>query len=151
MKRLVAEIHQSSDGVLHSLDYCVDEEKRLVVAVTHTLLEFIRESIPDDRALEALVAEAEAGCYISPNPAMPDWGVNDINIWLAPPMALPGHVCITNENTEYSSDRDHGNPQLFTYKQFHAALRHWREFQAVVAREGKNQLVGQRHEAEFPD
>lgn len=151
MKRLIAEIHKSSDGVLHSLGYCVDEHRELDTAVTHTLLELIRGSVPNDRALESLVTQAETGCYVSPNPSMPDWGVNDINIWLVPPMARPSQVCVTNENTEYSSDEEYGQPQRFTFKQFHAALKHWRESQALIAREGKDKLLGQRFEVEFPD
>lgn len=150
MKQLIAEIHRSSDGVLHCLGYCVDENTKLDVAVTHTLLELIRESVPDDQVLESLVAQAAAGRYTSPNPSLPDWGVNDINIWLAPPMAQPGHLCVTNENTEYSSDEAHGQPQQFTFEQFRAALSHWRQFQALVTREGKENLLGRRVEAEFP-
>src|SRR5450830_510301 len=98
-----------------------------------------------------LYAQAEAGRYVSPNPSIPDWGVNDINIWLLAPMAQPAHVCITNENTEYSSDEEYGKPQQFTYEQFRAALKHWREFQKLIAREGKEKLVGQRFEVAFPE
>jgi hypothetical protein len=151
MKNLIARVEVLSNGIVSMGMGCFDNEENLDVATTSTLLDLIEQSIPDDRALEALVAQAEAGRYVSPNPAMPDWGVNDINIWLVAPMAQPGHVCVTNENTEYSSDDDHGNPQQFTYKQFHAALKHWREFQALITQQGKDKLVGQRYAAKFPD
>ena len=151
MKNLIARVEVLSNGIVSAGMGCFDGEENLDVATTHTLIDLIEQSIPDDQTLEALVVQAKAGRYISPNPAMPDWGVNDINIWLAPPMAQPGHVCITNENTEYSSDEDHGNPQQFTYAQFHAALNHWREFRELMAREGKEHLVGRRYVAVFPE
>jgi hypothetical protein len=81
---------------------------------------------------------------------MPDWGVNDTNIWLVAPMAQPGHVCIANENSGEFSTEEGGQPQQFTYEQFHAALSHWREFQKMLAREGKENLVGRRYEAVLP-
>lgn len=151
MRNLIARVELLSNGLVSIGMGCFDALGRLDTATTHTLLELVEQSVPDDQALEALVAGAEAGLYISPNPAMPDWGVNDINIWLAAPMAQPGHVCVTNENTEYSSDEEYGQPQQFTFKQFHAALKHWREFQALIAHEGKDKLLGQRFEVEFPE
>lgn len=151
MKKLIARVEVLSNGVVSTGMGCFDSEGNLDIATTHTLLDLVEQSIPDDQALEVLVAQAEAGHYISPNPAMPDWGVNDINIWLVAPMAQPGHVCITNENTEYSSEEGYGQPQQFTYAQFHAAMKHWREFQALIAREGKDSLVGQRFEAPWPE
>ena len=39
----------------------------------------------------------------------------------------------------------------FTYEQFRAALKHWREFRELMAREGKDKLVGRRFEAIFPE
>lgn len=151
MKKLIAEVWRYPDGHLSTALYSRDENGDLDKAMNQTILDLVEESIPDDQFLEALVAQAEAGRYISPNPDLPDWGVNDINIWLVPPMAQPGHVCITNENTEYSSDEAHGKPQQFTYAQFYAALKHWREFQALIALEGKDSLLGQRYEAVFPE
>jgi hypothetical protein len=65
-------------------------------------------------------------------------------------MAQPGHICISNENTnEYSTEG--GQPQQFTYEQFRAALKHWREFREMMEREGKENLVGRRYEAVFPE
>lgn len=94
---------------------------------------------------------AEVGTYVSPDPSLPDWSVNDKNVWLVPPMAEPGHVCISNENAGDFSVSDGGQAQQFTYEQFRAALKHWREFRDLMAREGKDKLVGRRCEAVFPE
>lgn len=37
-------------------------------------------------------------------------------------------ICISNENTGEYSTEEGGQPQQFTYEQFRAALKHWREF-----------------------
>lgn len=74
-----------------------------------------------------------------------------MNLWSRPPLAKPGHICISNENTDVYSTNEGGEPQRFTYAQFRAALKHWREFSDLIAREGRERLVGQRHEAEFPE
>lgn len=149
MRRLVAEI---SARVEIPVFYCLSEADEVDRSVSWTLLGLLAESWPpDDSQLEALVAEAEAGRYVPRDPSLPDWGVNDKNVWLVPPMAKPGHICISNENTgEYSTDEG-GQPQQFTYEQFRAALKHWREFRELVAHEGKDNLVGRRHEAVFPE
>jgi len=78
-------------------------------------MDLIDLSHPNEDELEGFVLQAEAGQYVSPNLDLPDWGVNDVNIWLVAPMAKPGCVCITNENTDFSSD-DGGEPQQFTLK-----------------------------------
>lgn len=67
------------------------------------LIDFLHMASWSEFALQellALVRQAEAGTYQSPNERLPDWGVNDVNIWLAPPKADRGAFCITNENTE---------------------------------------------------
>lgn len=151
MKRIIAEVHASHDGVLHSLLYCISDNGEVDRSVTETLLHFVEMSYPSENQIEQLMALAESGGYAPKNPEWADWGVNDINIWLLAPMAQPGHVCITNENTDYNSDEEHGNPQQFTYEQFRAALKHWREFRELMAREGKENLIGRRYEAVFPD
>lgn len=150
MKKLIAKVEVLPNGMVSTGMGCFDGEEHLDIATTHTLLELVEQANPDEQGLEAVVDQAERGLYTSPNPGLPDWGVNDINIWLVAPMAKPGHVCITNENTEYSSDEVHGNPQQFTYQQFRAAMKHWREFRELMAREGKEKLVGRRYEAAFP-
>ncbi len=125
--------------------YCIGEDGQVDRAITETLLDLIEQSSPHEDELDSLVMLAESGRYVSPNLSLPDWGVNDTNIWLVPPMAKPGHVCIANENSgDFSTDG--GVPQQFSYEQFRVALKHWREFMSLVAKEGKQNLVGRRHE-----
>ena len=147
--KIIGEIFKLPSGSLLPQLYCVQENGQVDRAVSDTLLDLIQKSYPHEDQLEALVAQAEAGRYASPDPSLPDWGVNDTNIWLVAPMAQPGRVCIANENSgDYSSDG--GEPQHFTYEQFHAALNHWREFKQLIAQEGKESLTGRRYEAALP-
>lgn len=152
MKKLIADIAKKPDGGLRSRFYCQDAAGQLDQAISHTLLLLITESPPaSDAELEALVSEAEAGHYVPRDPSLPDWGVNDKNVWFVPPMAQAGHICISNENTSEYSTEGGGQPQQFTYEQFRTALKHWREFRELIAREGKDMLVGRRYEAVFPE
>ena len=151
MKKIIAGIFRHPNNRLYTTFYCNEADGSVNRAITDTLLDLIEQSSPDyDDELEALVLQAEAGQYVSPNLDLPDWGANETNIWLVPPMAKPGYVCISNEYTDFSSD-DGGEPQQFTYAQFKAALAHWREFMRQVEREGKEKLVGKRFEAVLPD
>ena len=152
MTKLVADIWKHPQGFLSAKFYCCDADDQLDRAITHTLLSLVKEAAPpSDAGLEALIAEAEAGRYVPRDPSLPDWGVNDKNVWLVAPMAEPGHICISNENTGEYSTEEGGQPQQFTYEQFRAALKHWREFRELMAREGKDKLVGRRYEAVFPE
>jgi hypothetical protein len=149
MKQIIAEVSKRPNDWMRTMLYCVGENGEVDRAVTDTLLDLIEQSFPHEDQLESLVALAEAGRYVSPNPALPDWGVNDTNIWLAAPMAEPGHVCVSNENAgDFSTEG--GVPQLFTYQQFRAALNHWREFMALLSAEGKDKLVGRRYTTVLP-
>jgi len=150
MKKIIAEIFKRPNDWLSIMFYCVGKDGQVDQPVSRTLMDLIELSHPTEDELEGFVLQAEAGQYVSPNLKLPDWGVNDVNIWLAAPMAKPGCVCITNENTDFSSD-DGGEPQQFTYAQFKAALAHWREFMRQIEREGKEKLVGKRFEAVLPD
>lgn len=148
MRRLVAEVSARTETPVF---YCLNEVDELDRSVSWTLLDLLAESWPpDDDQLETLVAEAEAGRYVPRDPSLPDWGVNDKNVWLVAPIARLGHICIANENTDEYSTEEGGQPQQFTYGQFRAALKHWREFRELMAREGKENLVGRRYEAVFP-
>jgi len=152
MSRIVAEIFRRPDGSLGRTFYCIGDDEELDQAVTDTLLDLVAEmSAPSDSSLESLVLRAAKGAYVSPDSSLPDWSVNDKNVWLVPPMAKPGHICIANENTGEYSTEEGGQPQQFTYEQFRAALKHWREFRELMAREGKENLVGRRYEAAFPE
>jgi hypothetical protein len=150
MKTIIAEVFRLKDGTLLPQFYCVEGDGQVSRAVTDTLLDLIGQAHPHEDELERWVKLAQSGGYKSPNGEMPDWGVNDTNIWLVAPMAQPGHVCIANENSGEFSTEEGGQPQQFTYEQFHAALSHWREFQKMLAREGKENLVGRRYEAVLP-
>lgn len=150
MKRIIAEVFEKPNGWVSTTLYCIGEDGQVDRAITDTLLELIEQSYPNEDELENWVTLAELGTYVSPNLSLPDWGVNDTNIWLVPPMAKPGHICIANENTGDFSTDPGGVPQQFTYEQFRVALKHWREFVNLIKREGKQNLVGRRHETAFP-
>lgn len=151
MKRLIAEVLKRPDGSLHSVLYCVGDDGRPDQAIANTLLEFLELSYPSAAEIERLVALAEAGSHVPKNPAWADWGVNEVDLWLLPPMAEPGHICISNENMGEYSTEEGGSPQQFTYEQFRAALKHWREFRELISREGMDKLIGRRYEAVFPE
>jgi len=160
MKKMIAEVYKRPSNSLGIGFYCLEDDGTPVYAITETLLDLIEQSTPrHDRELEELVLQAEAGKYISPNLALPDFGANETNIWLTPPMAKPGCVCISNEDTvyaRYDEEEDEPpqkgeGPQQFTYEQFKAALAYWRQFRQKVDREGRENLVGKRFEAVFPE
>lgn len=148
MKRIIGEIFKRPNGWLSTMFYCIGESGEVDRAITDTLLELIEQSCPHEDELEKLVELAETGCYVSPDPTLPDWGANDINIWLVPPMAKPGCVCISNENAgDFAADG--GEPQQFAYSEFRLALKHWREFKELIVKEGKEKLVGQQYEVQL--
>lgn len=146
MKRLIAEVLKRPDGSFHSVLYCAGDTGLPDPAITNTLLEFLELSYPSATEIEHLTAFAEAGRYVPKNPDWADWGINEVDLWLRPPIATPGYICIANENTAEYSIEEGGEPQ-----QFRAALRHWREFRGLMAQQGKENLVGRRYEAVFPE
>jgi hypothetical protein len=149
MRRLVAEVSARTEIPVF---YCLREADEIERSVSWTLLDLLAESWPpDDDQLEALISRAELGRYVPAAPSLPDWSINDKNVWLTPPMAELGCICVSNENAGDFSVSDGGRPQQFTYEQFRAALKHWREFRELMAREGKANLVGRRYEAVFPE
>jgi hypothetical protein len=150
-KIIVAEVVQLRGGSLMPVLSGINANGDVDDALTQTLLTFVMLSAPSHRDIEGLLQSVEAGQYIPEHPEWADWGVNDVDLWLRPPMAEPGHICISNENTVEYSTEEGGQPQQFTYEQFRAALKHWREFRELMAREGKDKLVGQRYEAVFPE
>ncbi|WP_266170499.1 hypothetical protein [Dyella subtropica] len=142
MKRLVAEVTKLPSGSLRPQFYFVDESG-INRSVTETLLDLVSESSAKALAeLEVLIESSERGGYKPENPDLPDWSVNEKYVWLRPPMAGPGFICISNE---YSGEYSHseGRPQLFTYRQFHDAVRHWRGFLEAFRERGGENLVGQ--------
>jgi hypothetical protein len=152
MKLMLAEFFRFSNGRPVPEFYCSRVDATVDQGVTETLFALIQEQPVDiSEKLQALVAEAEAGRYTPKNPDLPDWSINNKDVWLTPPMAKPGHIAISNEYTEDFSVWEGGEAQQFTYAQFRAALKHWREFLALVEKEGKENWVGRRYEAEFPE
>ncbi|MES2786559.1 MAG: hypothetical protein V4684_13930 [Pseudomonadota bacterium] len=152
MKKIIADISTQPGAGDRMRFYCQKGDGQVDKAITHTLLRLIAETeSPSDAELDELVFQAAAERYIPKDPSLPDWGVNDKNVWLVPPMAEPGHICISNENTYEFAAEEGGQPQQFTYEQFQVALAHWRKFLQIVALEGKESLVGMRFETVFPD
>jgi len=152
MRKLVSEWYRLPSGSVTPQFYCLDHSQQLVQGVTDTLLELIGDSLhPSELKLEALVEKAEAGLYTPADPDLPDWSVNNKDLWLVPPMAHPGRIAISNEYSGDFAVSEGAEPQQFTFAQFRAALKHWREFLALVARDGKEHWVGRRYETEFPE
>ncbi|MDT0140823.1 hypothetical protein [Acidovorax sp. PRC11] len=150
MKRLIAEVLKRPDGSTHAVLYCLGEDGRPDQAIGNTLLEFVELSYPSVTEIEQLVTLAENCGYVANNPDWADWGINDVDLWLRPPLATPGHICISNENTSQFS-AEGGQPQQFTYGQFRTALKHWQEFRELMVQEGRESLVGRRYETLFPE
>jgi len=149
---LIANLFQYPSGNLIPHFSCADIAGTVAPSVTLTLCQLIAESIPpSDERLEKLVFEAEAGLYTPADPDLADWEVNEKFVWLVPPMARPGHIAISNEYSGDLAVSEGAEPQQFTYAQFRAALKHWREFLALVARDGKESWVGRRYETEFSE
>ena len=148
MKKLISEVFRLPSGSLIAQFYCVDDLGQPVRAVSETLLDLISEaSTKGEAELEGLVLQMERGLYVPSNPDLPDWSVNDKYVWLRPPMAKIGHICVSNENGEDFS-QDEGEPQQFTIEQFRAALTHWRNFKALMDAQGRDAFIGRRFETD---
>ena len=149
MKRIQPLVYELKDRELHVAFSCIDKEGAPDEAVSATLLDLIEMSCwaksSRDELCE-LVRRAEAGQYISPNSQLPDFGFNDVNIWLAPPMAPSGMLTITNENTIYDSESK--NLQHFTFSQFWTAFNFWQKVSTFVLEHGIAAL--QTHHLEAP-
>jgi hypothetical protein len=144
--RIVAEVVKLSNGMLVPRLYCIGENGAEERAVTDTLLDLVSESAPRTTAyLCEFLTEVEAGAYKSSNPNLPDWGLNDKNVWIVPALAEKGIVRISNENFEAYSD-EYGEPQEFSIQQVRAAFQHWERFQSILAEKGKENLVGVKFE-----
>jgi hypothetical protein len=119
----------------------------LDVAATATLVDLIymahwgEDSL---RALKDLVSQAESGMYISPNPDLPDFGINDVNLWLAVPKPKPSTICVTNENTEFTHEA--GGEQYFSFQQFWHAMSCYERLAKVAVELGADRLVEGRVE-----
>lgn len=88
--RIVAEVVKLSNELLVPRLYCVGDDGEEERSSTDTLLDLVTESWPHEASLSDLLTRAETGTYTPANPALPDWGVNDKNVWVVPPMAKKG-------------------------------------------------------------
>jgi len=150
MKKIIAELFQLPNGAYLPQFYCLKEDGQPDPAISSTLLELIADSHgTSGEELKALIDQAEAGRYVPQDPSLPDWSVNDKNVWLISPMAELGHVCISNENNGDYSVSDGGQAQQFSYEQFRTALSHWESFKARMKASGMDSLVGQRYETDL--
>lgn len=147
--KLVAELWERG-GHQYRLFYCSDMNGGIDNAVSDTLLSLIEMSSWGDgkplKELDALVTAAEARKYISPNTNLPDYGFNDVNIWLDKPMAPENGICVTNENTTYCSD---GEPQNFTFQEYWQARSHWIDYLALLKQQGNDAMIGKKFEVPF--
>ncbi len=151
-----AGVFELKGGALTTSFCCQQENGETDDATTQTLMDFIQQTDDLLPQVEALMKRHQAGEY-QPEPKYEnscDWGVNQTLLWLRPPTAKLGQLAITNEWTIYNGeDGDYGPPnqQHFTYEQFWAAMKHWQAFREIVAQKGKENLVGQRFEAPWPE
>lgn len=151
MKKLIADIYRKPDGRMRRRYYCRGADGELDFSVGDTLLILLSQSNRESSAeLGSLVSVAEAGEYVPDDPSLPDWGVNDKNVWLVPPMAEPGHICIANEYSDKYFSDEGGRPQQFTYAQFRIALDHWNQFESLLDDIGLAP-EGRCYECDFPD
>ena len=150
MKILVADIAAEPGRLLRSRFYCLNANGNSDIAITQTLLDFVEGLHDLWPRMEEAIALQQSGQYTTDHPDSSDFSINDIELWLRPPMAQPGHVCISTDYTEAYSV-EHGQPQQFTYEQFRAAMTHWHAFQERITKEGKESMVGQRFEAPWPE
>lgn len=149
MKKMIAEVYKLPSGSLMPQMYCIESDGNVNRAVTDTLLSLVTElndKMMDE--LEALVSASEVGTYRPVDPDLPDWGINDKNVWLMPPKAKPGCLCVSNEYVPDYSDDD-GEPQQFTRQQFRQALAHWKSFQKLIQERGLPNMIGHRVEVQL--
>ena len=149
MKKLIAEIFELPNGSLLPQLYCIDEDGQVSRSITDTLLDTIAELSPKAATeLDSFLAVVESGRYEPQELSLPDWSINEKLIWVTPPRARRGYLVITNENIpEYSLDD--GQPQEFSMQQFRSAMAHWKNFQKLVQKKGKESLVGEKFEVDF--
>lgn len=151
MKKIVAEVMLLKNKSLYPRLYCVREDGTEDEAVSLTLCDVVWELNGNPiLELERLVDDACMERYIPVNPDLPDMSINDKLIWVRPPFAALGKICISNENIpEFSVDG--GSPQCFTLEQFKLAARLVSNFELEIAKQGRENLIGQRFEVNFPE
>jgi hypothetical protein len=147
--KIVAQVFRMPNGLLRPQLYAVNSKGKIDRGSSETLLEFISElGSPIGHEFESLLSQAESSTYIPKNPDLPDWSVNDKNVWVRPPRAMQGKLCISNENiAAYSSDE--GIPQQFTISQYRNASVHWKTFQKYIKEKELSKIVGEQFKKEI--
>lgn len=150
MKKVVAEVILLSNKSFYPRIYCIDQYGVEDDAVSMTLCEAVWELNGDPIAeLEKLIKEAFVGIYSPNKPELPDMSINDKLIWVRPPFAVLGQVCISNENVpEFSVDE--GAPQCFTLSQVQVVAKLASDFLCEIANKGRENLFGSRFVADLP-
>jgi len=150
MKKIVAEIVLLPNRCLYPRFYCVGQDGFEDEAVSTTLCDTIWELNGEPVAeLEKLMKDALDGIYIPNRPELPDMSINGKLIWVRPPFAMLGQVCISNENVpEFSVDE--GAPQCFTLSQVQVVAKLASDFLCEIASKGRENILGSRFVADLP-
>lgn len=133
MSRLEVRAMTLNDGRAYVYYVAFDDTDQPNDAVNATILDLVKMAHWRGDSLNKLVElvlRAQSGAYQSPNPGLPDFGINDVNIWLAEPNARPGMICVTNENTEYT--HEFGRQQHFTFNDFWSLLKCFTELSTAI-------------------
>lgn len=150
MKKIVAELILLSNKSIYPRVYCIDETGRENEAITATLCDAIWELRGRPLLeLKELINSFILGKYQPIDQELPDMSINDKFIWVRPPLANKSEICISSENiSEYSIDD--GLPQYFNFEQFNAVCNVVEEFENIIIKHGKENLLGIKIEIDFP-
>lgn len=149
MKKIVAEVISLSNRSLYPRIYCIGDDGHEEQAVSLTLCDAVWElNGPPILELEEIARRAVEGQYVPENVDLPDFSINDKLIWVRPPFAELGQVCISNENVpEFSIDE--GTPQCFSMNQVRLVANLASKFSSEIASRGRENLLGRRFELDF--
>lgn len=151
MKKIIAEVMLLPNKSLYPRIYCIRHDGVEDEAISLTLCDSVWELSGEPiLKLKGIIEDSFLGRYAPSNPDLPDMSINEKLIWVRPPFAVPGGVCISNENVpEFSIDE--GTPQSFTSDQFKLVTEVASNFLAEIAKQGRENLLGHRFEVNFPD
>ena len=131
-----------NDGRIHVYYSALNGDGTPDHAADSTLLDLIDMAHWGSDMLDSLcslVQQAESGGYVSADKARPDFGINDVNLWISEATCKPGTICITNENTIYTLDQS--GAQLFAYSQFWQTLDCYKRLRAMALERGEAYLL----------
>lgn len=151
MKKIIAEVKLLTNKSFCPRIFCIDQDESEDEAISLTLCDSLWELCGEPLLkLEGLIADAVSGKYVSKDSNIPDMAINEKLIWVRPPFAAPGGICISNENVpEFSIDE--GSPQRFTSNQFNVVATLVSDFSIEIAKQGRESLVNHRFEVDFPE